>query len=214
MLGSDLWHSGVIGIVASRLVERFYRPSILFALDSGVGKGSARSTRESHLYHNLQQCAELLTRFGGHAAAAGMTIDEPTIEQFAQRFDEVVVAENDKRVMPTIEFDGEILIEEIDADLINELERLAPFGMGNPGPLFCLREASVMGLKVVGDNHLKFSVRQDGYSLPCIAFGMADRQDELTGLVDFLVTPGFNVFKGRKTIQLRVRDWKRAEPSV
>ena len=211
VLGSDLWHSGVIGIVASRLVERFYRPTVLFALDAGIGKGSARSTRESHLYHNLQGCSELLNSFGGHAAAAGMTIDEAGIEQFAQRFEEIVNADNSMRITPSIEFDGDVLIEEINAELIQELERLAPFGMGNPGPLFCLREANIMGVQVVGDNHLRFSVRQGGYSLPCIAFGLADRQDELTGLVDFLVTPGFNTYRGRRDVQLRVRDWKRSE---
>ncbi len=209
VLGSDLWHSGVIGIVASRLVDRFYRPTVLFALDSGVGKGSARSTRESHLYQNLQQCSELLISFGGHAAAAGMSIDEADIDQFAQQFEEIVASESPGRVTPTIEFDGDILIEEINAALIEELEQLAPFGMGNPGPLFCLRDASVMGLQVVGGSHLKFSVRQDGYSLPCIAFGMAERMDELSSPTDFLVAPGFNIWQGRKNVQLRVRDWKR-----
>ena len=211
VLGSDLWHSGVIGIVASRLVERFYRPTVLFAIDAGVGKGSARSTRESHLYRNLQQCADLLDGFGGHAAAAGMTIDEANIEQFSQLFEATVLKEAPERVTPSIEFDGEVLVEEIDAALIKELERLAPFGMGNPGPLFCLREASVMGVQTVGDNHLRFSVRQGGYSLPCIAFGLADRQEELVGAIDFLVTPGFNTWKGRRDVQLRVRDWKRSD---
>ena len=185
---------------------------MLFAFDAGVGKGSARSTRESHLYQNLQPCADLLLGFGGHAAAAGMSINETELDSFKQRFEEIVAAEHPERIMPTIEFDGDLLLEEVDDNLIQELDRLAPFGMGNPGPVFCLRDSSVMGLQVLGEKHLKFSIRQDGYSLPCIAFGMAERQDELSGQVDFLVTPGINLWKGRRTIQLRVRDWKKSEP--
>lgn len=211
VLGSEFWHSGVIGIVASRLVERFYRPTVLFAFDSGTGKGSARSTREFHLYQALEQCADSLGSFGGHAAAAGMTIEESSLERFRTRFEESIASENRDFVAPTIEFDGDILIEEIDESLISEMDRLAPFGMGNPGPLFCLRDARVMGLQVVGETHLKFSVRQGGYTLPCIAFGMADRQGELDVPTDFLVTPGINIWKGRRNVQLRVRDWKRVE---
>ena len=214
VLGSDLWHSGVIGIVASRLVERFYRPTVLFAFDGEVGKGSARSTRESHLYRNLQQCADLLLGFGGHAAAAGMSIRESDLDLFRQRFEETVVAEQPEQIMPKIEFDGELLLEEIDEKLIRELERLAPFGMGNPGPIFCLRESRVLGVELLSEKHLRFTVRQGGYSLPCIAFGMADRQDELTGLVDFLVTPGLNRWKERETVQLRIRDWKKSVPGA
>jgi single-stranded-DNA-specific exonuclease len=214
VLGSDLWHSGVIGIVASRLVERFYRPTVLFAFDGEVGKGSARSTKESHLYRNLQSCADLLLGFGGHAAAAGMTINEAGLDLFRQRFEETVIAEQSEQIMPMVAFDGDLLLEEVDDNLIQELARLAPFGMGNPGPVFCLRDSSVMGVQLVGEKHLRFSIRQGGYSLPCIAFGMAERQEELSGQVDFLVTPGFNIWKGRRTIQLRIRDWKKSVPAA
>ncbi|MBE0502469.1 MAG: single-stranded-DNA-specific exonuclease RecJ, partial [Desulfuromonadales bacterium] len=157
-------------------------------------------------------CADLLLGFGGHAAAAGMSIKESDLDLFRQRFEETVVAEQPEQIMPKIEFDGELLLEEIDEKLIRELERLAPFGMGNPGPIFCLRESRVLGVELLSEKHLRFTVRQGGYSLPCIAFGMADRQDELTGLVDFLVTPGLNRWKERETVQLRIRDWKRSEP--
>ncbi len=214
VLGSELWHSGVIGIVASRLVERFYRPTILFAFEGEIGKGSARSPRESNLYQNLKPCADLLLGYGGHAAAAGMTINATALTPFRQKFEEILCAEQPERILPTIDFDGELLLEEIDEKLIQEIERLAPFGMGNPAPLFCLRDSNVMGVQVLGEKHLRFSVRQGGYSLPCIAFGMAERQEELSGQVDFLVMPGFNVWKGRRSIQLRIRDWKRSEPTV
>lgn len=211
VLGSELWHSGVIGIVSSRLVERFYRPTILFALDGESGKGSARSTREVHLYQMLQQCSALLLGYGGHAAAAGMTVAPDRLTQFAQRFEEGVRSEYADVTVPTIEYDGDLLLEEITEKLIEEFDLLAPFGMGNPGPVFCLRDCQIMGVQSVGENHLRFSVRQGGYSLPCIAFGMAERKHELAGGVDFLATPGFNLYKGRREIQLRIRDWKAAE---
>lgn len=214
VLADPEWHPGVIGIVASRLVERYYRPTFLLAIEDGLAKGSGRSTRDVHLYRSLQECVSTLKGFGGHAAAAGVSLDVEAVEAFAAEFEAAVAGQQAQPEAPFIEYDGEVLLEELTVKALGELARLAPFGMGNPAPQFVVREASLLGLKVVKEKHLKFSVRQDGFSLPCIAFGMADRQDELEREMDFLVVPELNRWNGRTEVQLRVRDWKPSENGV
>lgn len=205
------WHPGVIGIVASRLVERYYRPTFLLAIENGQAKGSGRSTKDIHLYHALQSCADALKGYGGHAAAAGLSADVESIEQFAAEFETAVVKQQPERSLPCIEFDGEVLLEELTNKSIDELQLLAPYGMGNPSPHFVVRNVSVLGLKVVKEKHLKFSARQDGFSIPCIAFAMVERQDELVGEIDLLFVPELNQWNGRTEVQLRVRDFKKSE---
>ena len=110
-----------------------------------------------------------------------------------------------------VEYDGDVLLEELTEDTVAELDLLAPYGMGNPSPLFAVRGVTLMGLRVVGDKHLKFTARQGGYSLSCIAFGMAERQDELDGAVDLLGVPEINRWNGRSEVQLRIRDIRKTE---
>ena len=205
------WHPGVIGIVASRLVERYYRPTFLLAIENEQAKGSGRSTKEVHLYHALQSCADVLKGFGGHAAAAGLSVDVESIDRFAAEFEAAVASQQPQRALPCLEFDGEVLLEELTNKSLNELQFLAPYGMGNPSPHFVARNVSVLGLKVVKEKHLKFSARQDGFSLPCIAFGMVERQDELDGEVDLLFVPELNQWNGRTEVQLRIRDFRESE---
>jgi len=211
VLASESWHPGVIGIVASRLVEQFYRPTVLLALENGIARGSALSTREVHLYRALQECDELLMGFGGHAAAAGMSLNAEAIAAFSDRFEAAVRMQAPKVQLPALEHDGDVVLEELDEKTVEELVSLAPFGLGNPTPAFRLADVSVMGVREVGDGHLQFTARQDAYSLPCIAFGLAGRRDELSAPVDLLVVPGVNVYRGRKQLQLRVRDWQPAQ---
>jgi len=210
VLASEDWHPGVIGIVASRLVEQFYRPTILLAIDNGVARGSARSTREIHLYRSLHDCSAVLEGFGGHAAAAGMTVQAGKIDALAERFEAVVREQVPEYQIPTIEYDGDLSLEDFDEATALEFAALAPFGMGNPTPTFRLTDVAVLGVREVGEGHLQFSARQGGYSMRCIAFGMAARRDELHGPLDLLVTPGLNLWKGRRELQLRVRDWRPA----
>ncbi len=205
------WHPGVIGIVASRLVERYYRPTFLLAIENGQARGSGRSTREIHLYQALAECAATLKGFGGHAAAAGLSVDTGEIDRFAAAFEAAVAGQQPAPAAPNVEFDDEVLIEELTVDCVQELERLAPFGMGNPAPHLVVRGVDVMGAKVVGERHLKFTARQDGYSLSCIAFGMAERIEALRGEIDLLFVPELNRWNGRTEVQLRIRDFCRSD---
>jgi single-stranded-DNA-specific exonuclease len=208
VLASSDWHPGVIGIVASRLVERFYRPTILLSVENGTARGSARSTRDVHLYQALSACSPVLTGFGGHAAAAGMTLSAADIDALRTAFDQAVQSQMAEVQQPLLEHDGEVLLEELDAATVEELAELAPFGIGNAAPLFRVCQVRAMGVQSLGGSHLRFTARQDAYSLPCIAFGFAPRRAELATCVDLLVTPEINIWKGRRSVQLRVRDWQ------
>lgn len=212
VLADSEWHSGVIGIVASRLVERFYRPTVLIAVENGIGKGSARSIRGFHLYRALHDSSGHLSAFGGHEFAAGLSIPAGNINSFAAAF-ESVAADNlgEEQLQPRHLFDQEVLLEELTSQTVVELERLAPFGVGNPQPLLAARSLRARQVQVLGDKHLRFTALQGGYSQACIAFGMASRIDELEGEFDLLFTPGINEWQGRRSVQLKVKDLRAVE---
>lgn len=207
VLADERWHSGVIGIVASRLVERYHCPVVMIALGAGLGKGSARSIRALHLYHTLQECDAFLEGFGGHAMAAGLTIKEDFVADFRRQFDARVrdsLAAEDLR--PVLLHDGEIGLGELTMERVDELEQLAPFGLGNPQPAFVARNVRLKAVKTVGKAHLRFTAEQEGQHVGCIAFGMAERQAELPEIVDLLFRPTINHWQGRRTLQLQIAD--------
>lgn len=213
VLASDGWHPGVIGIVASRLVERYHRPTILVALSDGQGKGSARSIKGFHLFQALQSCAPVLDGFGGHAMAAGLTIAEDAVAELRRTFEETVrktLAHSP--LTPLFEHDGEVFLTTWTAELLRELEGLQPCGVGNPQAVFVSRTCRVRDIRVLAGRHLKFTAEQDGCQLSCIAFGCAQRYAELDGseAVDLLYRPGINRWRGRETLQLQVLDWQSA----
>lgn len=209
VLADERWHPGVIGIVASRLVERYHRPVVLIALEDGQGKGSARSIPGFHLYKALGNCREHLAGFGGHEFAAGLTIPADRVEDFTNAFDRVAQALLSRdALLPKRTHDGELLLEELDLDTVRELGNLAPFGAGNPEPVFVASGVRVQQLRLVGEDHLRFTARQGGYSVPCIAFGTAARQQELEGEIDLLFIPAINSWRGDVSVQLRIRDFR------
>ena len=206
VLASELWHPGVIGIVASRIVEMFHRPAILFAFEGGTGRGSGRSIARFHLLDAIRECADHLLRFGGHSHAAGLSIAHEELEPFALRFDEAARQLLDEEALtPTLSYDLELSAREIDQELVRELERMRPFGMGNPEPLFVLRGAAIEESRPLRGGHLKLRVGQGGKSFDAIAFGLAEKGVP-QGRVDILFSPGINVWNGRSSLQLTVKD--------
>lgn len=211
VLASDAWHAGVIGIVASRLVERFYRPTVLIALDGDGGKGSGRSIRGLHLYRALHACADHLLAFGGHEMAAGLSLARDRVPAFAQAFEAAArAALSDEQLVPVLLYDGEELLVELSKGVVEALEGLAPFGMGNPEPVLLLTKVRARQLQRIGEGHLRFTACQGGDTLPAIAFGMAARLEEFQGDLDLLVSPQINRYNGRETVQLRVKDVRRS----
>ncbi len=217
VLASSDWHPGVIGIVASRLVERFGRPTILIAIDGDKGKGSGRSPKPFHLYEGLKACGDLLVGYGGHRPAAGLSIRAESIPVFVERFEAVArqrLTSDD--LVPVVEYDTELDVGGVGPEVLAELRRLEPYGQGNPEPVFRASQAEVVSCRIVGDQsqgkagHLKLVLRSpDGGSpVDAIGFGMGDRDITARQTVDVLYTPGINVWNGNASLQLRLRDIK------
>jgi single-stranded-DNA-specific exonuclease len=176
VLASEGWHPGVIGIVASRVVERIHRPVVMVALEGESGRGSARSIAGFHLHEALTECAVHLKRYGGHKQAAGMDLERSSLEAFRRAFNAVArhrLAGEDLR--PSLRPDVELAPAEVDLDLIHWLEYLGPHGVGNPGPLFVAPRVSLSGARTVGENHLKVRLGGASGGLDAIGFGLAER---------------------------------------
>jgi single-stranded-DNA-specific exonuclease len=211
VLASDQWHQGVIGIVASRLVERYHRPTFLIALtEDGQGKGSGRSVPGFHLLDALETCSGHLTRFGGHRYAAGIGLMAADVAPFAEAFEAValgILTEDD--LVPRLTIDAEVGPADVTKELALELKRLEPFGMGNPEPVLMLRGMTVVERRTVGEGHLRLRVIRDGFSFYAIAFNLAGR--ETTGVIDLAFFPEMNQWNGSSNLQLRVKDLRLAE---
>lgn len=211
VLASADWHQGVVGIVASRLVERYHRPTILIALDpDGWGKGSGRSIPGFHLLEALNTCSEQLERFGGHRYAAGVSIRAEHIPNFAENFEAAAAARlADADLVPQLEIDAEVQPADITMELLSGLKKLEPFGAGNPEPVLMMRNMSVIESRVVGEKHLRLRVSREKAGFTAIAFGMAGR--EIPPQVDLAFFPEINEWNGTSSIQLRIKDLRAAE---
>lgn len=176
VLHQEHWHPGVVGIVASRMVEKYYKPSIMMATVDGVAKGSARSVSGFDVYQALKRCEDKLIQFGGHKYAAGLTVEVSRLDEFRDAFNATVkemMAEELKT--PEIKVDVEITFTEITPRFVRILKEFAPFGPANMKPTFLARNLEVVGSpRIVGRNHLRFKVRQQGIVLDAIGFGLGE----------------------------------------
>lgn len=212
VLVSDSWHSGVIGIVASRVVELYHRPTILIALQDGNGKGSGRGIPGFHLHDALRACSGHLLRFGGHKYAAGLTIGEETLAEFTERFDEVaagLISEED--LLPEIRIDAELSPSEIAMDTALEIASLEPFGSGNPRPVFLLRNARVVDKTVMKGRHLRLKILAEKTCLEAIGFSMAGRIPD-ADLLNLVFSLEINTWNGARSVRLRLKDARRSPP--
>ncbi len=206
----ESWHKGVIGIVASRLTEKYYRPTIVLTQSNGMVCGSARSVLGYDLYEALTACSDLLEQYGGHKYAAGLTMKVENVEAFSQRFEEVVCASiTDDMLTQEITIEDEINLGEIDAKFFRILNQFSPFGPQNMAPIFLSRNVSSYRYgSVVGNNHLKMTIRQtDSPLFNCIAFGCGDHLEQINmgKPFDVCYTVEQNVWKDRKNIQLNIK---------
>jgi single-stranded-DNA-specific exonuclease len=213
VLGSPEWHPGVVGIVASRIAELFHRPAILFALEDGTGKGSGRSIPRFHLLDAIRSCADHLLRYGGHSHAAGLSIAEEELERFALSFDEAAAGALDaEALIPVLPYDAELSAGDLRESLPAELERMKPFGMGNPEPVFLLRGAKVCDWRVLKGGHLKICLATGGRTIDAVGFGLADK-DVSGPRIDLLFSPSINVWNGKRSLQLIIKDLRQEEAS-
>ncbi len=210
------WHKGVIGIVASRLIETYYRPTVILTESKdGFATGSARSVPGYDLYQAIESCSDLLESFGGHMFAAGLTLKQENLQQFRERFEKFVSETiRDEHLVPSINVDEEIPLEDVTPELYRNLERFQPFGPDNTAPVFVSRRVKTLACQPVGNNgmHLKLSfARHNGEPVGAIAFGQADMIEtfrESGGVVDIAYSVELNEFRGKTSVQLNIKDIK------
>jgi single-stranded-DNA-specific exonuclease len=210
------WHKGVVGIVASRLIDKYYRPTIVLTESNGKITGSARSVKDFDIYEAIESCSELLVQFGGHKYAAGLTMEPANVEAFVQKFEEVVAGcIQDHQLIPEIEIDTELPLSKIDGSLLNVLRQFAPFGPGNMNPVFLTKRLCDRGwARVVGENHLKMDLvdpNQPTRIFPAIAFGQSNHMESIRNRteVDVCYTIEENEWNGNVSLQLNVKDLRR-----
>jgi single-stranded-DNA-specific exonuclease len=216
VLASEGWHPGVVGIVASRLVERHFRPVVLLAIDGGLARGSARGIPSVHLFDALRKSADLLERFGGHRHAAGLTIRADRIDALAERFEATTISmTTDASFVPELRVDARLELDTVCPQTLEDIAKLEPYGQGNPRPLFLAEQLEVTSSRIVGERHLKIGVRQRGGRkiFDAIAFGRGEVLPTPGTMIDLVFTPEVSIWDGFERLQMMVRDL-RESPAV
>lgn len=212
VLYSEKWHPGIIPIITARIAKLYNRPTLIIAIDEGIGKGSLRTISEFPLLPTLKNNSHLLLNFGGHDYAAGLMIKKDNIEKFKEKFIHAVnEALKDLDIRPKLHVDAQICFEDLTFDFMESLNLLEPFGNGNPAPIFYCDVNQTWPPKIVGKSHLKFYLEEKGRMLEGIAFGMADRRLELMKkslALHLAFTPHINTFLNKTSIQLQIKDFQ------
>jgi len=215
VLASEGWHPGVIGIVASRVVERIHRPTVLVALDGEQGRGSARSIPGFHLYEALSACRSHMGRFGGHKQAAGMDVTRAAVPELRRAFNEEArrrLSAEDLR--PVLRPDGEVGLHEVELELVHWLRYLGPHGIGNARPLFLVRGVRLEGARRLKDVHFKASLRSGAAAVDAIGFGLAVSHPPESlppGPFDVVVKLERNEWRGVARAQAQLLDLRPSE---
>jgi single-stranded-DNA-specific exonuclease len=206
VLGAEGWHQGVVGIVAAKLVDKFKKPVVVVGFKDGSGRGSARTIGGLDLYQSLEACQQHLTVFGGHAAAAGLGLSAGQMEAFRASFVAQAQRHFDGRMEDSaLEVDAVADLADLDLVQAEELERLAPFGMGNSEPLFALPGVVARSTRVVGTSHLQMTLSRGAAVSQAIAFGMADRDPGEGTQIDIIGTAEIDSFRGNRRPRVRVK---------
>lgn len=213
VIGKEGWNPGVIGIVASRLVEKFYRPTIVLSFDQekGIAKGSARSIPGFDLFKNLSTCRDLLPHFGGHTMAAGMTLNITNVDELRQRLNQLAQEQlNEEDLIPITHIDTEISLQDIHIEAIEEMNKLAPYGMDNPKPKVLIKEVNIESIRKIGSeqNHLKLILEHNGTSLDGVGFGLGSVCDHISPVskVSVIGELSINEWNNRKKPQIFLQD--------
>jgi single-stranded-DNA-specific exonuclease len=205
VLGQEGWHHGVVGIIAARLVDKFAKPVVVVGFDGPVGRGSARTTGGLNLHQTLTVCGEHLGRYGGHAAAAGVSLHPDQMDGFRTAFLAEVERRMGMREQAVVFVDGVIDLAEVSVGLAEDLARLAPFGMGNVEPMLAIRGLTTTDTRVVGQKHLQLSVSCSGARGEAICFNMAEQDPGRGASIELLAVADLDTFRGTRRARLRVK---------
>jgi len=212
VLEDDNWHKGIIGIVASRIVDRFYRPTVMISMDGDEGKGSCRSIRNFNLFNALSECSDFLKNYGGHKYAAGLTVSKARLNDFKDKINHIAHERIlDEDLIPCVKIDTEISISSLNKDLLKELDSLAPFGSGNPRPVFSSRNLNIKNMpQILRRSTLKMWVTDGKTTAEAIGFNMADSlpSNHLKQKIDLAYSCDLNTYKGITSIKLQIKDMR------
>jgi single-stranded-DNA-specific exonuclease len=209
----DHWHKGVVGIVASRLIETYYRPTVVLTQSGDVAAGSARSVPGFNLYEAIHACREYLLGYGGHFAAAGLSLLPENVDAFTNKFEEVVAATIPEQLLiPEIIIDTGIHFKDLNQNFYNIICQMEPFGPENMRPVFIAKNVQDTGYsKIVKDLHIRFVVRQDKFSFTGIGFNLAEKFPLLKKPFDLVFTLDENEWNGNISLQLKIIDLRSSE---
>lgn len=209
VLGGDNWYHGVIGIVASKLTESFFKPTILVCFEGEEGKGSGRSIPSFDLHEALSYSGDYLEKFGGHAMAVGLTLKKENFENFKEKFEEFAEQKNIKQILPTIKIDCEISKNDLKLETVEELKKLEPFGEKNQRPCFVYKGLKINSIRALSEGkHLKLSLRDDNQLIDAIGFNLGHLADEflIGDKVDIVGILEINEYNGIKKVQINLKD--------
>jgi single-stranded-DNA-specific exonuclease len=213
VLFHENWHKGVVGIVASRLIETYYKPTIILAVEDGYATGSARSVRDYNVYEAIEACSDLLEQFGGHKYAAGLKMKVENVIAFAEKFERVVSETiTEEMLTPCIEIDDDLKLDNINEKFLRILKQFAPFGPGNMNPVFMTKSLSCKGFpRVMKDKHLKLDLydpENPTRTIEAVAFNMVNHFESISSKMPFTICYSVeeNNWNGKSSIQLNVKD--------
>lgn len=209
VLCGDNWHHGVIGIVASKIAEKFFKPTILICFEGNEGKGSGRSIPGFDLYEALVNSSEYLEKYGGHEMAVGVSLKKDKYNQFKKKFEEIAVSEDIKNIVPVIKIDGIITSKDIKKETVDEIEKLEPFGEKNKMPIFVYKNLKIDSIRALSEGkHLKLTLKDDNLLINAIGFNLGYLSEEYTigDKIDVAGTLEINNFGNQEIVQINIKD--------
>lgn len=209
VLAGENWHHGVIGIVASRITEKYFKPTILISIEENQGKGSGRSIPGFDLHEALELSSQYLEKYGGHKMAVGLSLNKKQIKDFAEHFEQIAKEQNVKQIVPVINIDCEITRRDINQDTINQIEMLQPFGEQNKQPIIMYKDLKIASIRTLsGGKHLKLSLKDENEIIDAIGFNLGDLAEEYL-IGDKVNVVGYleiNSFNGQDKVQINLKD--------
>ena len=209
VIGGNGWHHGVIGIVASKITDMYFKPSILLCFEDEIGKGSGRSIPGFDLYEALSKCSSNIEKFGGHSMAVGITVKKDNLEEFRKQLEEIAKNSNIEDIIPIINIDGQINLSDINKDIVESLNILEPFGEGNKMPLFAYKNLKIDSIRALSEGkHLKVTLKDNNNIINAIGFNMGYLANEylIGDKVDVVGVLEINTFNGVDNLQINLKD--------
>ncbi len=213
IVGSKGWHHGIIGIVASKITDMYFKPSILVCFEDGEGKGSGRSIPGFDLHEALMKCEKHLEKFGGHSMAVGVTLKESEFESFKNELEEYAKENEIDKIQPVIKIDSELSLKDVSIDSVKSLSMLEPYGEANKMPLFLFKNLKINSIRALSEGkHLKLTLKEDNYMINAIGFNMGELSEKylLDDKVDIVGNLDLNVYNGNENVQIILKDIRKS----